>query len=418
MEGATKGTQGTPSRDAPWGEGMSLTSVRSLRVLMVCARYLPDLGGIETHVNEVARRLTILDEFDVTVLTTDRTRKRASEEVVQGVNVLRVPAWPRERDYYFAPQISSVVGQRDRWDVIHCQGIHTPVPLLAMRAARRANIPYVVTFHTGGHSSKYRNALRSIQWRLAGPLLRNAESLIGVSHFEAKTISEQARLGRRSLSVIRNGGTLPPPPEGTAVVAGRIVTSGRLEKYKGHHRVIEALPYVMRDIPEAHVIVLGSGSYESELRALASRLDVADRVSIRQVAPADRAAMAGALAEASVVAALSDYEAHPVAVMEALSVGRPVVGYDIAGIGDLVTEGWVWGIRPGSSAATVAQTIVEAISARPLVDPAQLPTWDDCAKQLMRVYIAAASIAFPSCRTEISSSQHPIARLQNADPEL
>ncbi len=395
-----------------------MTSVRSLRVLMVCARYLPDLGGIETHVNEVARRLTILDEFDVTVLTTDRTRKRASEEVVQGVNVLRVPAWPRERDYYFAPQISSVVGQRDRWDVIHCQGIHTPVPLLAMRAARRANIPYVVTFHTGGHSSKYRNALRSIQWRLAGPLLRNAESLIGVSHFEAKTISEQARLGRRSLSVIRNGGTLPPPPEGTAVVAGRIVTSGRLEKYKGHHRVIEALPYVMRDIPEAHVIVLGSGSYESELRALASRLDVADRVSIRQVAPADRAAMAGALAEASVVAALSDYEAHPVAVMEALSVGRPVVGYDIAGIGDLVTEGWVWGIRPGSSAATVAQTIVEAISARPLVDPAQLPTWDDCAKQLMRVYIAAASIAFPSCRTEISSSQHPIARLQNADPEL
>jgi len=385
---------------------------------MVCARYLPDLGGIETHVNEVARRLTILDEFDVTVLTTDRTRKRASEEVVQGVNVLRVPAWPRERDYYFAPQISSVVGQRDRWDVIHCQGIHTPVPLLAMRAARRANIPYVVTFHTGGHSSKYRNALRSIQWRLAGPLLRNAESLIGVSHFEAKTISEQARLGRRSLSVIRNGGTLPPPPEGTAVVAGRIVTSGRLEKYKGHHRVIEALPYVMRDIPEAHVIVLGSGSYESELRALASRLDVADRVSIRQVAPADRAAMAGALAEASVVAALSDYEAHPVAVMEALSVGRPVVGYDIAGIGDLVTEGWVWGIRPGSSAATVAQTIVEAISARPLVDPAQLPTWDDCAKQLMRVYIAAASIAFPSCRTEISSSQHSIARLQNADPEL
>jgi glycosyltransferase involved in cell wall biosynthesis len=385
---------------------------------MVCARYLPDLGGIETHVNEVARRLAILDGIDVTVLTTDRTRKRARAEVLQGVNVLRVPAWPRERDYYFAPQISSVVGQRDRWDVVHCQGIHTPVPLLAMRAARRANIPYVVTFHTGGHSLKYRNAFRSIQWRLAGPLLRNAESLIGVSRFEAKKISEQARLGSKSLLVIRNGGTLPPPPEGTAVVAGRIVTIGRLEKYKGHHRVIKALPYVIRDIPEAHVIVLGSGSYESELRALASRLDVSDRVAIRQVPPADRTAMAGALAEASVVAALSDYEAHPVAVMEALSVGRPVVGYDTSGIGDLVTEGWVRGIRPGASAATVARIIVQAMSSRPLVDPAQLPTWDDCAEQLVRVYIAAASTAFPSCSTEISSSRDRIARLQNADPEL
>lgn len=388
----------------------------TLRVLMVCARYLPDVGGIETHVHEVARRLATVDGFEVTVLTTDRTRKRAREEVLEGVNVLRVPAWPRRRDYYFAPQISSVVGQRDRWHVIHCQGIHTPVPLLAMRAARRAKIPYVVTFHTGGHSLKYRNTLRSVQWRLAGPLLRGAESLVGVSRFEAKTISEQAHLGSRSISVIRNGGTLPPPPEGTAPVTGRIVSSGRLEKYKGHHRVIGALPYVLREIPEAHLIILGSGSYEPELRALASRLAVSDRVSITQVAPSDRTAMAGALAEASVVAALSDYEAHPVAVMEALSVGRPVVGYDTSGIGDLVTEGWVWGIRPGSSAALIAQTMVQAMSSPSLVDPARLPTWDDCAEQLMRVYVAAASTAFPVSGTEISSPQHPVARLQNADP--
>ena len=48
--------------------------------------------------------------------------------------------------------------------------------------------------------------------------------------------------------------------------------------------------------------------------------------------------MATALAESSVFAALSDYEAHPVAVMEALCVGRPVVGYDIAGVGELFAE--------------------------------------------------------------------------------
>jgi glycosyltransferase involved in cell wall biosynthesis len=395
---------------------MSLTPLRPLRVLMVCARYLPDLGGIETHVSEVARRLATRDGIDVTVLTSDRTRQRPREEVVDGVRVLRVPAWPRKQDYYFAPQISSVVGQRDRWDVIHCQGIHTPVPLLAMRAARRADIPYVVTFHTGGHSSRYRNALRSIQWRIAGPLLRHAVSLVGVSHFEAKTISDQARLGSRPISVIRNGGTLPAPPKGTNVVPGRVVTSGRLEKYKGHHRVIEALPYIIPDIPEAHVVVLGAGPYESDLRALADGLGVSDRVSIRQVAPADRTEMARSLAEASVVAALSDYEAHPVAVMEALSVGRPVVGYDSSGIGDLVAEGWVRGIRPGASAAAVAQTLVEAMSSPPLVDPAQLPTWDDCAEQILRLYIAAASTEAPSSHAEISSSQHPVAGLQHGEP--
>ena len=257
-------------------DSIGFTLARPYRILMVCARYLPLLGGIETHVHEVARRLAAYECFNVTVLTTDRTREFPRREVIQGINVLRVPAWPRKRDYYFAPQIASVVGERDHWDLVHCQGIHTPVPLLAMLASQHAKIPYLVTFHTGGHSLSHRNALRSVQWRLAGPLLRRAVSLVGVSHFEAEALSKQARLGRMPVSVIRNGGTLPTPPVGTTVVPGRVVTSGRLERYKGHHRVIEALPYVMRDIPEAHVVVLGSGPYELELRALAGRLGVSE----------------------------------------------------------------------------------------------------------------------------------------------
>jgi glycosyltransferase involved in cell wall biosynthesis len=365
------------------------TSPRPLRVVMVCARYLPDTGGVETHVHEVARRLSAVEGLDVTVLATDRTRRLPRQEVLEGITVLRVPAWPRRRDYYFAPGIAAIVGQRDRWDLVHCQGIHTPVPVLAMLAARRVGIPYMVTFHTGGHSLRYRNVMRSTQWRLTGLLLRDAVSLVGVSRFEAETMSEQARLRSKPVAVIRNGGTLPPAPPGTGSVSGRIVSSGRLERYKGHHRVIEALPYVIREVPDAHLVVLGSGPYGAKLRELAHRLGVFDRVTITHIPPADREAMAGVLAESSVVAALSDYEAHPVAVMEALSVGRPVVGYNIAGIGELVSEGWVRGVTPGAPAISVARSLVETMSAPSLVDPAELPTWDSCANQLADVYLAS-----------------------------
>jgi glycosyltransferase involved in cell wall biosynthesis len=366
----------------------NLTSSRPLRVLMVCARYLPDTGGIETHVYEVARRLSE-HGFDITVLATDRTRRLPRREALEGITTLRVPAWPRGRDYYFAPGIAAVVGRRDRWDLVHCQGIHTPVSVMAMFSAWRAGIPYVVTFHTGGHSLHHRNAMRSTQWRLIGPLLRNAASLVGVSRFEAETLSEQARLRGKPVTVIRNGGTLPPTPDGTAAVTGRIVSSGRLERYKGHHRVIEALPYVMRDVPDAHLLILGSGPYETKLRALSGRLGVSNRVTITHVPPADRGAMAKALAQASVVAALSEYEAHPVGVMEALNVGRPVVGYDVAGIGELVSEGWVRGVTPGAPAVSVAHSLVEAMSAPFPVGPAKLPTWDSCADQLARVYLTS-----------------------------
>jgi glycosyltransferase involved in cell wall biosynthesis len=103
--------------------------------------------------------------------------------------------------------------------------------------------------------------------------------------------------------------------------------------------------------------------------------------------------MATMLAESSVVAALSDYEAHPVAVMEALYVARPVVGYDIAGIGELIGEGWVRGVPRGASAAAVAHELVKAMSTPTLVDHAQLPSWDSCADQLAHVYLSSLGIS-------------------------
>ncbi len=356
------------------------------RVLMVCARYLPDLGGIETHVHEVARRLAASGAFEITVLATDRSRSRPANECADGVRIVRVPAWPRNRDYYFAPAVSGVVAQPRHWDLVHCQGVHTLVPILAMRAASRARLPYAVTFHTGGHTLRHRNALRSVQWRLVGPLLRKADALIAVSRFEAAQLAAQARLGDKPISVIRNGGTLPDLPPGTQPVPGRIVSAGRLERYKGHHRVIEALPHVMGLVPEAHVVVLGQGTYRAELRSLAARLGVAERVTFRHIDPSDRREMAIALRQASVVATFSDYEAHPVAVMEALGVGRPVVGYASSGVAELVNDGLVYGLTPGASASDAATELVRAMAQDHARFLPPVPTWDGAAGQLADAY--------------------------------
>jgi glycosyltransferase involved in cell wall biosynthesis len=365
-------------------------STEPLRVLMVAARYLPDIGGIETHIDEVSRRLAKSSDFEITVLATDRTRSRPRREVIDGVTVLRVPAWPSNRDYYLAPGIASVVGQRGRWDVVHCQGIHTPVPVLAMLTARRARTPYVVTFHTGGHTLAHRNSLRTLQWRAIGPLLRNAASLAAVSRFEADTLSAQARLDGKPITVIRNGGTLPPPVPGTQVIPGRIVSPGRLERYKGHHRVIEALPQVIRGNPDAHLVIIGGGQYEAELWKFAERHGVTDRVTVTELPPADREEMATALAQASVVAAMSDYESQGIAVTEALSVGRPVVGCDIAAIGELVAQGLVQGVPPEASSSRIAEQLLKAMSApRPATRP-ELPTWDTAAQELGELYLSTA----------------------------
>lgn len=359
-----------------------------LRVLTVVHRFLPELGGTETHVAEVTRRLVHQPDLEMTVLTTDRSGDLPRDEVVDGVRVVRKAAWPRDRDYYYSPELVQAV-ECGPWDVVHFQGVHTLVPPMGMRAARRARIPYVLTFHSGGSSSASRLAARGPQFRALTPLLRGADRLIAVSRFERRRFSALTGLAPEAFTVIGNGGALPPVPVDVAPVPGRIVSSGRLERYKGHHLAIEALPAVRARVPGAELLVLGAGPYESELRELAHRLGVQDAVTIRHVPPGDRAAMARELAGASVMVALSSYEAHPVSVMEAVASGLPVVGFDVAGVSDLVEDGLVAGVPMGSPSAVVADKLVSVLETARPGGPrvgVELPTWETCAGQLAELY--------------------------------
>ena len=361
-------------------------SGRPLRVLLVTARYFPDMGGVETHVYEVARRMAQAG-VDVTVLATDRTGRLPAHEETEGVHVRRVRAWPANRDYYFAPGVYRVVA-RGNWDVVHCQGYHTLVPPLAMLAALRTRRPYVLTFHSGGHSSAARNAARGVQRLLLRPLLRRAARLIGVSRFEADFFREQLHLPRKQFVVIPNGSQLPAvdlsaPAEDTGTL---IVSTGRLERYKGHQRVIAALPEVLAQVPDAHLQIVGSGPYEMPLRQLAEELGVAERVNIGSIPAADRHGMATLLSRAALVTLLSDYEAHAIAVLEALALGRPVLVTDTSGLHEFAERGEARAIPLDSGPTAVAAAILEQLRAPIRPDTVHVPTWEACTAQILAVY--------------------------------
>ncbi len=365
----------------------------SLRILLVATRYFPYMGGLETHVYEVGRRLAHAG-VEVTVLTTDLSGKLPTEETSEGMQIIRVRAWPRERDYYFAPGIAQVISHGS-WDLIHCQGYHTFVPPLAMSAAGKANIPYVLTFHSGGHSSRLRNILRSVQWRMLRPLFARAQKLIAVTQFEAAFFQKQLRLPREQFAIIPNGAHLPPIGKTIERVAERtdvmsqepmIISIGRLERYKGHQRVLAALPKIHEKIPGARLRIVGSGPYESALRKIARKLEVTDYVEIQAVPPGDRAAMASVIAQADLVTQFSEYESQGIAVMEALALKRPVLVANTSALQEFVNRGQVKAVPLDSTPDKVAEAIVQQLC-RPLIpENIILPTWDDCATDLLSLY--------------------------------
>jgi glycosyltransferase involved in cell wall biosynthesis len=242
-----------------------------------------------------------------------------------------------------------------------------------------------VTFHSGGHSSGLRSRARTLQLRALRSLLEGAARRIAVSAYEARRFESMGGI-RGAIDVVPNGAELTLPGVVPEPVAGLIVSPGRLERYKGHHRVIEALPHLLDRVPEAQVRIAGNGPYEAELQRLAALLGVADRVRIAGVPPADRAGMASLLASAAVVAILSDYESQGISALEAAVLGRPVLVTDATALHELVERRVAEGI-PGDSGPAAVAAALERQLRRPMVPAREhLPTWDECASQVLRIY--------------------------------
>jgi glycosyltransferase involved in cell wall biosynthesis len=208
---------------------------------------------------------------------------------------------------------------------------------------------------------------------------------------------DRLRLPPDRFVVVPNGAQLPPLDQTIPVSKDRdvILSVGRLERYKGHQKAIAAMPHVLSERPEARLRIIGSGPYEEELRALAGRLGIAERVGFRTVGGSDRQGMAVAFAQSALVVLLSDYEAHPISVMEALSLGRPVLVTYTSGLAELADRGLVRAIPVSASASDVASSILHNL-ADPLIPPVTtLPSWDDCTRSLSQVYESVLSTRTP-----------------------
>lgn len=366
------------------------------RVGMITTRAQPEIGGIESHVAEVAGRIAAAG-YDLELLTTDRSGRLPRVEQADGYTIRRFRAYPAGRDWYLSPGLFWAA-LRARYDLVHVQGIHTLVPPLAMLAAILRRTPFVLTFHTGGNSSAFRERARRTQFRILTPLLRRAHTLIGVSLYEARRFEEIMGLAHGDITVVRNGGSLPPVQGVVEPEPGLVVSVGRIERYKGHHRLVEALPHLLEQHPAARVEILGQGPYEAELLRLAERLGVADRVSIRFVPPVDRAQMGEAIARAAVMTLLSDYEAHPVAVMEALTAGRPAVVSRTSGLTELEELGWAVGVDADASPQETARAIERQLADPVVPAAAELPTWETCVAGVVDTYESMASGPRPQPR--------------------
>ena len=93
----------------------------------------------------------------------------------------------------------------------------------------------------------------------------------------------------------------------------------------------------------------------------------------------------GLVAACDLVVLMSEFETHPVAVLEAVALGRPVLVAPGSGTGELAARGLARTVDPADP-ERLAAAIVRELRDPLRPAPELMPTWDRCATELLGVY--------------------------------
>jgi phosphatidylinositol alpha-1,6-mannosyltransferase len=151
-----------------------------------------------------------------------------------------------------------------------------------------------------------------------------------------------------------------------------ILTVGRLssgERYKGQDRIINALPTVLTQVPDAVYVIVGSGDDKERLGQLAGEKGLADRVVFAGHVPADQLADYFSLAD--VFAMPSTGEGFGIVFLEAAACGLPVIGGHSDGSVDALAEGRIGRLVNPDSTEDIATALSDALLGRFDTNPAE-----------------------------------------------
>ncbi len=175
---------------------------------------------------------------------------------------------------------------------------------------------------------------------------RLADRIVAVSELDRQRMIAIEKVPARKLLLIRNA-IVPGRPSGHDVRAELgiperapvLVALAMLRPQKALHVALQALALVRERVPDAVLLIAGGpleGNPEADrLRAVAQQLGIGS--AVRMLGRRDD--VADVLAAADVGVLSSSYEGTPLAVLEYMEAGLPVVSTAVGGVGEFVEDG-------------------------------------------------------------------------------
>ena len=333
------------------------------KTLLVTCQFPPDIGGVETHLYNIAKRLppdklVVLGEEGeyIPVKKVYRNKKCVKFDRQQKYQTIRTAfyhhhrfVWPRWMP--LLKKIEEVARSENIEQILAGQVL--PVGTAARIIGNRLQIPYFV------YTYAYDIEVAKQHWRH-----RHTLKKVLIDSKEIFTISEDTKkrmtdfgIPEKKIVKITPGLDLKEfvPDEQTLTtktaelkrrydLANKkiILTIGRLVARKGQDTVIKSLPKILAKVPDVHYVIAGKGEDETRLKELVAELGLTDHVTFTgKFAENEKAAwynLCDVFAMVSRIEKSVDIEGFGIVYLEANALSKPVVGANVGGVPDAVAN--------------------------------------------------------------------------------
>ena len=243
--------------------------------------------------------------------------------------------------------------RQEKYDVVHVNNTFTYQELTLM-AAKRAHTPVL---------AHIRNPV--LNRRFTRSLMRTADCIVSDSQFHEKSLASWGMAV--PLTTCYNAVELPVPDSASSsrlrdsfLGGGKVLIGsvGRLDEQKGYHDLIRAARIVINLHSEVHFAVAGEGPLRPSLEALIAKLDLTDHFQLCGF----RSDVGSFLLAIDIFVSSSHWEGLPLAIVEAMLLGQPVVATDVGGTSEVVVPERTGTLIPAGNPERLAEGILSAIT--------------------------------------------------------
>jgi glycosyltransferase involved in cell wall biosynthesis len=311
-----------------------------MKILICAALFAPHIGGYEKNVSIIAKRLAN-NGHRVDVLTCNTNNAADYESSLDDkFFIIRLPAWNLLNGAYPVPAISlktlCMLKRLHDYDVVLTQTRFFATSFLGYLIALIKNIPLIAVERGTCHSvvqNKTVGLINKFYDHTIGTLIvKSAKVNVGVSQAAADFVKH---LGGKC-RVIYNG--IDCDRGRTQIITDNpskeryITFVGRLIYAKGVQDLLCAFRNIERS--DLRLRIVGDGNYRSQLEQYAKDWGIEDRVRFY----GERKDVIDLLEESDIFVNPSYSEGLPTSVMEAASVGLPIVATDVGGTDEIINN--------------------------------------------------------------------------------